>query len=69
MCAKERAIYIPGNHDEWLRDYTQLQFGGVEVLEQAIHVTADGPPVAGDPRRCPPPEVTLSSWRFRVDPA
>jgi UDP-2,3-diacylglucosamine pyrophosphatase LpxH len=37
-----RAIYIPGNHDEWLRDYSRLQFGGVEVLEEAIHVTADG---------------------------
>jgi len=37
-----RVIYVPGNHDEWLRDFTQLQFGGVEVLEDAIHVTADG---------------------------
>jgi len=23
-----RVIYVPGNHDEWLRDYTLLQFGG-----------------------------------------
>jgi UDP-2,3-diacylglucosamine pyrophosphatase LpxH len=37
-----RVIYVPGNHDEWLRDYTLLQFGGVEVAEEAIHVTADG---------------------------
>ncbi len=37
-----RAIYVPGNHDEWLRGYTRLQFGGVEVVEEAIHVTADG---------------------------
>ena len=37
-----RVIYVPGNHDEWLRDFTQLQFGGVEVVEDAIHVTADG---------------------------
>jgi UDP-2,3-diacylglucosamine pyrophosphatase LpxH len=37
-----RAVYVPGNHDEWLRDYTRLQFGGVEVVEEAIHVTADG---------------------------
>lgn len=37
-----RAIYVPGNHDEWLRDYTRLQFGGVEIVEEAIHVTADG---------------------------
>jgi UDP-2,3-diacylglucosamine pyrophosphatase LpxH len=37
-----RVVYIPGNHDEWLRDYTLLQFGGVEVADEAIHVTADG---------------------------
>ncbi|HEX3864085.1 MAG TPA: UDP-2,3-diacylglucosamine diphosphatase [Stellaceae bacterium] len=37
-----RVIYVPGNHDNWLRDYTMLPFGGVEVVEQAVHVTADG---------------------------
>jgi UDP-2,3-diacylglucosamine pyrophosphatase LpxH len=37
-----RVIYLPGNHDEWLRDYVRLQFGGVEVVEDAVHVTADG---------------------------
>jgi UDP-2,3-diacylglucosamine pyrophosphatase LpxH len=37
-----RVIYIPGNHDEMLRDYTLLQFGGVEVVQEAEHVTADG---------------------------
>ena len=37
-----RVVYVPGNHDEWLRDYSLLQFGGVEVLEEAVHVTADG---------------------------
>jgi UDP-2,3-diacylglucosamine pyrophosphatase LpxH len=37
-----RVVYIPGNHDEPLRDYTNMQFGGVTVLDEAIHVTADG---------------------------
>ena len=37
-----RVIYVPGNHDEALRDFTGLAFGGVEVLPEAIHVTADG---------------------------
>src|ERR1700704_4711611 len=37
-----RVIYVPGNHDEWLRDYALLQFGGVEVADEGIHVTADG---------------------------
>ena len=37
-----RVVYVPGNHDEPLRDYTEMQFGGVTVLEEAIHATADG---------------------------
>ena len=37
-----RVIYVPGNHDEWLRDYAGLWFGGVELLDEAVHVTADG---------------------------
>ena len=35
-------IYVPGNHDEALRDYTVLNFGGVDVMDEAIHETADG---------------------------
>jgi UDP-2,3-diacylglucosamine pyrophosphatase LpxH len=37
-----RVIYVPGNHDEWLRPYALLHFGGIEVLDEAVHVTADG---------------------------
>ena len=37
-----RLRYIPGNHDEFLRDYYGTHFGGIEVLEDAIHVGADG---------------------------
>jgi UDP-2,3-diacylglucosamine pyrophosphatase LpxH len=37
-----RIIYIPGNHDEVLRDYLGTHFGGIEVVEQAVHVAADG---------------------------
>src|SRR5260370_37355598 len=37
-----RVIYVPGNHDEWLRDFVSLRFGGVEMAEEAVHVTADG---------------------------
>jgi UDP-2,3-diacylglucosamine pyrophosphatase LpxH len=37
-----RVVYVPGNHDEPLRDYTDMQFGGVMVVEEGIHVTADG---------------------------
>ena len=35
-------IYVPGNHDEALRDYTGLNFGGIDVIGEAIHETADG---------------------------
>jgi UDP-2,3-diacylglucosamine pyrophosphatase LpxH len=37
-----RIIYIPGNHDEFLRDYYGSHFGGVEVMEHAVHTAADG---------------------------
>jgi UDP-2,3-diacylglucosamine pyrophosphatase LpxH len=37
-----RVLYIPGNHDEFLRDYYGTHFGGIEVLEHAVHVSADG---------------------------
>ena len=37
-----RVIYVPGNHDEALRDYTGIHFGGIQVVRDAIHTTADG---------------------------
>ncbi len=35
-------FYIPGNHDECFRDYAGSNFGGIEVLEEALHTCADG---------------------------
>ena len=37
-----RVVYIPGNHDEFAREYDSLHFGGVEVVNEAVHETADG---------------------------
>ena len=37
-----RVVYLPGNHDEFLRDYLGSQFGGIELVDRIIHVTADG---------------------------
>lgn len=37
-----KVIYVPGNHDEPLRDYDELQLGGIEIRNEAIHETADG---------------------------
>ncbi|HEY4070285.1 MAG TPA: UDP-2,3-diacylglucosamine diphosphatase [Sphingomicrobium sp.] len=37
-----RVVYVPGNHDEAFRDYVGLNLGGVELLPETIHETADG---------------------------
>lgn len=37
-----RVIYIPGNHDEFARDYAGLTFGGIEVASEFIHETVNG---------------------------
>ena len=37
-----RVVFVPGNHDEFARRYVEHVFGGVEVVEDAVHVTADG---------------------------
>lgn len=37
-----RVVYVPGNHDEVSRQFIGLFFGGIEVAEDAIHVTANG---------------------------
>ena len=35
-----RIIYVPGNHDEFLRGYIGTHFGGIEVMRRTIHTTA-----------------------------
>lgn len=37
-----RLIYLPGNHDEFLRDYVGANFGGIELADQVLHEAADG---------------------------
>ena len=37
-----RVVFIPGNHDESVRQFIGLNFGEIEVLEDAIHTTVDG---------------------------
>jgi UDP-2,3-diacylglucosamine pyrophosphatase LpxH len=36
-----KIVYLPGNHDAFLRDYPGTHFAGIEVAEIAIHVGAD----------------------------
>ena len=38
----ERVVFIPGNHDEALRDYCGIVFGDVEVVDEIVHQTAVG---------------------------
>ena len=35
-------VYVAGNHDEFLRDFLGLSFGGIRVEDEAVHTTADG---------------------------
>jgi UDP-2,3-diacylglucosamine pyrophosphatase LpxH len=35
-------IFVPGNHDEFARQFLGLSFGGIEIKRNAMHVTADG---------------------------
>jgi UDP-2,3-diacylglucosamine pyrophosphatase LpxH len=37
-----RVIFIPGNHDDGLRQYCGSKFGGIEIERQAIYTTATG---------------------------
>ncbi len=37
-----KIIYVPGNHDEFLRNYYGTHFGGIDVVENTIHVGVDG---------------------------
>ncbi len=37
-----RVIFVPGNHDEVLREYVGTSFGDVELVQECVHVAADG---------------------------
>jgi UDP-2,3-diacylglucosamine pyrophosphatase LpxH len=37
-----RVIFVPGNHDEFARDYAGRLFGGIEIVHETVHITADG---------------------------
>ena len=37
-----RIIYVPGNHDELLRDYDGITMGNLELRERCVHTTRSG---------------------------
>src|SRR5271169_3477438 len=38
-----KIIYLPGNHDEFLRDFgNSLDFGNIEIKNEVIHISPNG---------------------------
>ncbi len=37
-----RVVYVPGNHDELVRDFDGMHFGNIEITNMTTHVRADG---------------------------
>lgn len=37
-----RVVFVPGNHDEFARDYAGFRFGEIDVRAEVVHTTADG---------------------------
>jgi UDP-2,3-diacylglucosamine pyrophosphatase LpxH len=37
-----RIVFIPGNHDDGLREYCGTRFGGIEIERNAVHTSVDG---------------------------
>jgi UDP-2,3-diacylglucosamine pyrophosphatase LpxH len=37
-----KVIFIPGNHDEFARQFAGYAFGDIDVQHEAVHITADG---------------------------
>jgi UDP-2,3-diacylglucosamine pyrophosphatase LpxH len=37
-----KVTYVAGNHDEGARQFIGLAFGGIEIVNEAVHVTRDG---------------------------
>lgn len=37
-----KVIFVPGNHDESVRQFIGLDFGGIKIRDELVHKTADG---------------------------
>jgi len=37
-----RIVVLPGNHDEFLREYLGTYFGEIEMVDRTVHTTAQG---------------------------
>ncbi len=37
-----KVIFVPGNHDESVRQFIGLDFGGIKIRDELVHTTAKG---------------------------
>ena len=37
-----KVIFVPGNHDEVVRQFIGLNFGGIKIRDELVHTTANG---------------------------
>jgi UDP-2,3-diacylglucosamine pyrophosphatase LpxH len=37
-----QVIFVPGNHDESIRQFIDLDFGGIKIRDELVHITAEG---------------------------
>ena len=42
MSKKTPVLYIPGNHDDFMKEFNGYSFGGVKICENAIHTSPEG---------------------------
>lgn len=42
IARKKKVVYIPGNHDELIRDFCNINIGGINIVEDYVHTTKDG---------------------------
>ena len=38
----EHVVFVPGNHDEALREYVGVAFGNIQIAQEVVHTAADG---------------------------
>jgi UDP-2,3-diacylglucosamine pyrophosphatase LpxH len=38
----EQIVYLPGNHDEFLRSFGNHNFGNIQLIDNIMHIGADG---------------------------
>ena len=61
-----KVVYLPGNHDEVLKPYTNMLFGNIEIKKRTVHLTAQGKQLLvlhGDDFDG---DVCLAKWQARL---